>query len=60
MEYNLGCVNALKGATFISTRCRERRDRTHDRCVNALKGATFISTQERRNMRVADEKVSMP
>ncbi len=39
-----GCVNALKGATFISTIKSHIRQPSKIVCVNALKGATFIST----------------
>ena len=39
------CVNALKGATFISTRVT-KMPLMRNKCVNALKGATFISTGE--------------
>ena len=39
----INSVNALKGATFISTDIRGEGD-TNEECVNALKGATFIST----------------
>ena len=54
------CVNALKGAAFISTigtrwgvvyRCQR---------VNALKGATFISTKENGGRLNALKDVSMP
>ena len=38
------CVNALKGATFISTKKTGRSLPAMTSCVNALKGATFIST----------------
>ena len=39
----VNCVNALKGATFIST--HPENDLGSLRyCVNALKGETFIST----------------
>ena len=38
------CVNALKGATFISTRDDKYTTKPDPECVNALKGATFIST----------------
>ena len=38
------CVNALKGATFISTFELSNLRRKQNDCVNALKGATFIST----------------
>ena len=39
------CVNALKGATFISTGARNMQRLIDEVCVNALKGATFISTK---------------
>ena len=38
------CVNALKGATLISTQCHSLESGALQRCVNALKGATLIST----------------
>ena len=38
------CVNALKGATSISTKESLMVLKTRDDCVNALKGATSIST----------------
>ena len=38
------CVNALKGATFISTETREEINMRQLGSVNALKGAIFIST----------------
>ena len=38
------CVNALKGATFISTEKEGKSYVARNYCVNALKGATFIST----------------
>ena len=37
------CVNALNGATFISTQ-NVRLTSVTEQCVNALNGATFIST----------------
>ena len=40
------CVNALKGATFISTVARYTLACDRRGCVNALKGATFISTKK--------------
>ena len=45
-EEVVGCVNALKGATFISTAIRAKSIIQASPCVNALKGATFISTPE--------------
>ena len=44
-----GCVNALKGATFISTDHNYITNSYHVNCVNALKGATFISTHDVNN-----------
>ena len=44
------CVNALKGATFISTQTLCMRF-IREACVNALKGATFISTLKRQDIR---------
>gem|GEM_PF-6098865 len=38
------CVNALKGATLISTRWKRLLLGDGEECVNALKGATLIST----------------
>ena len=40
----LNCVNALKGATFISTDEVLQEVSYSLKSVNALKGATFIST----------------
>ena len=40
------CVNALKGATFISTLILMFLLGSRLRSVNALKGATFISTDK--------------
>ena len=37
-------VNALKGATLISTRTKVAEKKFRNPCVNALKGATLIST----------------
>ena len=39
----MDCVNALKRATFISTKNCDYYS-AWEYCVNALKGATFIST----------------
>ena len=44
--FTQNCVNALKGATFISMLEEIERCFTKEGCVNALKGATFISTEE--------------
>ena len=38
-------VNALKGATFISTMFNQGMNLVGE-CVNALKGASFISTHQ--------------
>ncbi len=41
----INCVNALKGATLISTWPQKgKREAEKQGCVNALKGATLIST----------------
>ena len=40
----INSVNALKGATFISTRRKDNEQSDFNGSVNALKGATFIST----------------
>ena len=43
-QHSKVCVNALKGATFISTSRSWKSPGQNGTCVNALKGATFIST----------------
>ena len=45
MSKELNGVNALKGATLISTGLKGDYARKCFICVNALKGATLISTQ---------------
>ena len=54
------CVNALKGATLISTRYESVLAQGPKPCVNALKGATLISTMREITMKDLDEIVSMP
>ena len=41
-----GCVNALNGATFISTVANSKVLKHQWNCVNALNEATFISTNQ--------------
>ena len=43
-EIHHGSVNALKGATLISTAVVRASKEANYECVNALKGATLIST----------------
>ena len=43
-QHSKVCVNALKGATFISTSRSWKSPGQNGTCVNALNGATFIST----------------
>ena len=45
MKNDVMSVNALKGATFISTFTEYPAEFFAAMCVNALKGATFISTK---------------
>ena len=52
------CVNALKGATFISTRDDKYTTKPDPECVNALKGATFISTMKRGRLNEQHECVN--
>ena len=53
------CVNALKGATFIST-WYMRIQKMVFRCVNALKGATFISTKVYDDVEESDDLCQCP
>ena len=48
-EFETTCVNALKGATSISTEPSIKAVRKISNCVNALKGATSISTLDSGN-----------
>ena len=56
----VNCVNALKGATFISTQQFGMRCLNFTDCVNALKGATFISTNTGSQKALRKRSVSMP
>ena len=44
LDKNGSCVNALNGATFISTNRGNNMKEITMKGVNALNGATFIST----------------
>ena len=41
----IGCVNALRRATLISTASTDRQSMLPIHCVNALRRATLISTR---------------
>ena len=53
------CVNALKGATSISTE-EQKAINKEAYCVNALKGATSISTRRKGDVCLIRLCVSMP
>ena len=57
----MACVNALKGATLISTALIVALVMAvFCNCVNALKGATLISTEKGEKHEEQAEDVSMP
>ena len=53
-------INALKGATFISTRSSMAATQSINQRDNALNGATFISTATRVFVTKYRQDVSMP